>query len=348
MSTMKKILAISLLVLSFPIVGSAVSYTKTLVQVPVAHGDTVPGYLLVPDATAELSRANGTEHGLPAIVALHDHGAWFTIGKEKLTSPCPLTGKGCPQDGEGASEACAWINKFYEGQFVADTLASRGYVVLVIDALYWGERPPSPLKGGDVNTLSVDSLKRLNKRLKNEQPEFYQAYLEKTGEVWFERILADDKACVDYLMSLPYVDKERIGVWGFSMGAYRAWQLAAEDSRIAFCAAANWMQRSVTETNSHAETVPETNSDAAQSWQLKNVSSWSMYRPSKDSTTYAAIASRIAPRPFLLQYGMRDKLFPDPVLKEGQWPQLTIQAIDSEHRFTRTHLQLLLEWLRNL
>ena len=338
MSTMKKILAISLLVLSFPIVGSAVSYTKTLVQVPVAHGDTVPGYLLVPN---NLLPSNGSPLAstAPAILALHDHGAWFTIGKEKLTSPLDTTKQ---------AESLRWINKFYAGQFVADTLASRGYVVLVIDALYWGERPPSPLKGGDVNTLSVDSLKRLNKRLKNAQPEFYQAYLEKTGEVWFERILADDKACVDYLLSLPYVDPARIGVWGFSMGAYRAWQLAAEDSRIAFCAAANWMQRSVTETNSHAETVTETHSDAAQSWQLKNVSSWSMYRPSKDSTTYAAIASRIAPRPFLLQYGMRDKLFPDPVLKEGQWPQLTIQAIDSEHRFTRTYLQLLLEWLRNL
>lgn len=316
-----------------------VSYTKTLVQVPVAHGDTVTGYLLVPDAAAELGRPNGTAHCLPAILALHDHGAWFTIGKEKLTPPVLPSG-----GGEKMDEAQRWVDKFYEGQFVADTLASRGYVVLVIDALYWGERQPlssstnrGPFPRQGARELTQDSLKLLNKRLKNEQEEFYQEYLEKTGEPWFERILADDKACVDYLLSLPYVDAERIGVWGFSMGAYRAWQLAAEDKRVAFCAAANWMQA-----------VPETNSDAGQSWQLKNVSSWSMYRPSKDSVSYAEIASQIAPRPMLLQYGMRDKLFPEPVLKEGQWSQLTIEAIDSEHRFTRTHLQLLLEWLRNL
>lgn len=301
-----------------------VSYTKSLVQVPVAHGDTVSGYLLVPDEVAPA----------PAILALHDHGAYFTIGKEKLTPPVLPSG-----GGEKMDEAQRWVNKFYEGQFVADTLASRGYVVLVIDALYWGERqagqrPPSPLKGGEVNTLSVDSLKRLNKQLKNAQPEFYQHYLNETGEVWFERILADDKACIDYLLTLPYVDSARIGVWGFSMGAYRAWQLAAEDPRIAFCAAANWMQA-----------VPETKNDTAQSWQLVNVSSWSMYRPSKDSTSYAAIASQIAPRPMLLQYGLRDKLFPEPVLTEGQWPALTIQAIDSEHRFTCEHMRLLLQWL---
>lgn len=318
-----------------------VSYTKSLVQVPVAHGDTVSGYLLVPDEVAPA----------PAILALHDHGAYFTIGKEKLTPPVlPSGGR------EKMEEAQRWVDKFYEGQFVADTLASRGYVVLVIDALYWGERQPlSPSPSSlrnDHSGLSsiqnaslrargdIDSLKLLNKRLKNEQPEFYQRYFNETGEPWFERILADDKACVDYLMSLPYVDKERIGVWGFSMGAYRAWQLAAEDKRVAFCAAANWMQ-AVPETRS----VTETKNDAAQSWQLVNVSSWSMYRPSKDSVSYAEIVSQIAPRPMLLQYGLQDKLFPEPVLKEGQWPALTIQAIDSEHRFTKEHMRLLLEWL---
>lgn len=297
---------IGLLLLVLPL--AAAPYTKTLVQVPVANGDTVSGYLLVPS-----QNTNG-QIGQMAILALHDHGAYFTIGKEKLTSPIPCPersdlGKGCSESGEGA----AWVNKFYAGQFVADTLASCGHVVLVIDALYWGER------------RWCDTL--TNKQLKNAQPEFYQEYLEKTGEVWFEKILADDKACVDYLRSLPYVDTTRIGVWGFSMGAYRAWQLAAEDPRVAFCAAANWMT-----TLEKAET---------------GVSSWSMLRPKMAGIEYSEIVGRIAPRPMLLQYGLRDKLFPDPVLTEGQWPALTIQAIDSEHRFTHTHLRQLLEWLGN-
>lgn len=320
---MTHLLTILLLCSSFLCTEQRDGYRIEQVPVPVAHGDTVSGYLLVPDALTSAT---------PAILALHDHGAYFTIGKEKLTSPL---------DTAKLSEAQRWVNKFYEGQFVADTLANRGYVVLVIDALYWGERCTSPaLSEG----LGLDSLKRLNKRLRNEQPDFYQRYLNETGEPWFERILADDKACINFLLTLPYVDAHRIGVWGFSMGAYRAWQLAAEDPRIAFCAASNWMQQSAPDTLS----APDTEEPAAQSWQLKNVSSWSMYRPSKDSISYAAIASQIAPRPFLLQYGLRDPLFPDPVLTEGQWPALTIQPIDSEHRFTRTHLRLLLEWLASL
>lgn len=292
-----------------------VPYTKTLVQVPVACGDTVSGYLLLP--------SNGNGH--LAILALHDHGAYFTIGKEKLTSP---------SDTAKVAEAARWVNKFYDGAFVADTLASRGYVVLVIDALYWGERSLSPtLPGG----RELDSLKRLNKRLRNEQPEFYQQYWAKTGTPWFERILADDKACVDYLRSLPYVDTTRIGVWGFSMGAYRAWQLASEDPRVAFCAAASWLQA-----------VPETNSDAGQSWQLKNVSSWSMYRPTKDSVSYGEIVSRIAPRPMLLQYGAQDKLFPYGDHDIRPWPALQVQVLDGEHRFTRTHLQNLLQFVQEI
>lgn len=340
---MTHLLTILLLCSSFLCTEQRDGYRIEQVPVPVAHGDTVSGYLLVPDALTSATPAapsttpSPAPISAPAILALHDHGAYFTIGKEKLTSPCPLTGKGCPQGGEGAS----WVNKFYEGQFVADTLASRGYVVLIIDALYWGERCSSPALSEGVK---LDSLKRLNKRLRNEQPDFYQRYLNETGEPWFERILADDKACINFLLTLPYVDAHRIGVWGFSMGAYRAWQLAAEDPRIAFCAASNWMQQSAPDTLS----APDTEEPAAQSWQLKNVSSWSMYRPSKDSISYAAIASQIAPRPFLLQYGLRDPLFPDPVLTEGQWPALTIQPIDSEHRFTRTHLRLLLEWLASL
>lgn len=288
-------------------------YRVDRVHVPVAHGDTVAGYLLVPDIRPE--------QGLPAIVAMHDHGAWFTIGKEKVV---------WPMDARKQTEAMRWVEKCYEGQFVADTLASRGYVVLVIDALYWGERNPFMLYG----ELAMDSLKRLNKRLKNEQEWFYGRYMEMAEEAWFERILADDKASVDYLMTLPYVDTTRIGVWGFSMGAYRAWQLAAEDRRVAWCAAANWMQG-----------MPPTDSLTERSWQLQNVSSWSMYRPSKDRVSYGEIVSGIAPRPMLLQYGSHDKLFPYGEHGIRPWPKLQIEVLEAKHCFTRGHLRNLIRFL---
>lgn len=268
-------------------------YHVEAVKVPVTHGQMAEGYLLVPDRIPK--------HGCTAIIACHDHGARFTIGKEKLCQPLDTTYQ---------AEAQAWVNKFYDGAFVADTLASRGYVVLVIDALYWGSRQPDRTK--------------TNKELKYAQPDFYQQHLKETGEAWFETILNDDKSCVDYLRKRPEVNKKRIGIWGFSMGAYRAWQLAAEDKRIAFCAAANWMR-----------SEPET-----------GVSSWSMYRPSKDGVPLGTIAAKIAPRPMLLQYGTEDKLFPDPVLRDRQWAALKVKGIASEHRFTKEHLTNLLRWLK--
>jgi dipeptidyl aminopeptidase/acylaminoacyl peptidase len=45
-------------------------------------------------------------------------------------------------------------------------------------------------------------------------------------------ILRDDLMALDYLVSRPEVDREKIGVMGMSMGATRAWWLMALDERI--------------------------------------------------------------------------------------------------------------------
>lgn len=42
------------------------------------------------------------------------------------------------------------------------------------------------------------------------------------------------------LAGLPGVDKARIGVLGFSMGGYRAWQLAALSEKVDATAAISW------------------------------------------------------------------------------------------------------------
>lgn len=284
----------AMLLVLLPIVAG--TYTKELIALPVSRGQVAEAYLLRPDSVPP--------GGCPAIVALHDHGARFTIGKEKLCFPL---------DTALQAEATAWVEKFYDGAFVADTLASRGYVVLVADALYWGSRRPNRTQ--------------TNKELKLSQPDYYEAYLAKTGVPWFETILQDDKAAVDYLIRLPEVDSLRIGAWGFSMGAYRAWQLGAEDARIAYVAAANWMTTLVA-----AET---------------GVSSYSMLRPAMAGIEYGDIAARIAPRPLLLQYGDADHLFPYGEHIRRPWPALTIEVLPGAHRFTRQHLNSLLGWLSN-
>lgn len=265
-------------------------YTAHLVRVPVSHADTATGYLLIPDSAVQS----------PAVLVLHDHGARFTIGKEKMV--CPI----CPTEADSACEttlqdACRWVNKFYDGMFVGDSLAKAGYVVISIDAVYWGERQQAPTPS-DSEAVSP----------KNYQPAYYQHHLRQYGEAWFETILRDDRACVDYLRRLPCVDSARIAAFGFSMGAFRAWQLAASDTRVKVCVAANWM---TTRADHLGSTLLP--SDA-------NPSAYSMYRP-ECPADYPETAARIAPRPFLLLYGEQDPLFtPDSV-------QTAIRTIDARY-----------------
>ena len=277
-------------------------------------------YLLTP-----LSASISPEKPLPAVLVLHDHGAWFTIGKEKMACPEWRNDLDSLTNARIQAEAHAWVNRYYHGMFVADSLAKEGFVVLVTDALYWGER-----------AQGID-----NKALKAGQKDFYDKHLAETGEVWFETILREDKEAVDYLCSLPFVDKTKIFTFGFSMGAYRSWQLAAADPRIAGCAAANWMT-----------TIRYTGGF------ITGVSSWSMFRPvpegkQPEEADYPLIAAQISPRPFLLMYGNRDHVIPE---KGTKMAILTIRskyksrqfrpvAFPADHDFTPEHYHTLLSWL---
>ena len=250
---------------------------------------------------------------------MHDHGAWFTIGKEKMACPEWRDDLDSLTNVRIQAEAHAWVNRYYHGMFVADSLMKEGFVVLVTDALYWGERA----EGTD------------NKALKEEQPAFYEKHMEETGEAWFETILQEDKEAVDYLCSLPYVDTTKIFSFGFSMGAYRSWQLAAEDPRIAGCAAANWMT-----------TIRYTGGF------ITGPSSWSMYRPQE--IDYPLIAAKIGPRPFLLMYGTKDHVLPEKGTKKAirmirrqyKGRQFRPVAFPADHEFTPDHYQTLLSWLK--
>ena len=80
----------------------------------------VPAYLLVP---------KNTRGKLPAIVALHDHGGFYLWGKEKLV-----------ETDDEAPALKNWRTSYYGGNALASVLVRLGYVVLVIDMFYWGER----------------------------------------------------------------------------------------------------------------------------------------------------------------------------------------------------------------
>jgi dipeptidyl aminopeptidase/acylaminoacyl peptidase len=52
------------------------------------------------------------------------------------------------------------------------------------------------------------------------------------GRTLWGMILRDDLMALDYLMSRPEVDRNRVGVTGMSMGATRSWWLMALDERL--------------------------------------------------------------------------------------------------------------------
>lgn len=237
-------------------------YEARKIRFNLSEWSRVPAYLLVPEG----------EGPFPAIVLLHDHGAHFSIGKEKMVRPFYVA----PEVMEDADQ---WASQCYDGQYVGDYLARHGYVVLAVDALFWGER-------GRKEGTSYDAQQALASN-------FLQM-----GASWGAFINVDDMRSAEFLASLPFVDKERVGSLGFSMGAYRSWMLAALTDVVRASASICWMN-----TTEHLMTL--TNN------QNKGGSAYAMLIPAlRRYLDYPHVASIACPKPTLLFNGTRDKLFP--------------------------------------
>ena len=151
----------------------------------------VNAYVLIP---------NG-EGPFPAVVLLHDHGGHYTIGKEKMIRPFGV-------DKTVLDDSDNWAANCYGGQYVGDYLAAHGYVVISVDALYWGERGRKEGADGSKYADNAGNFMMLGRSL--------SAFMN-----------YEDMYTTDYLATLPEVDAKRIACMGFSMGGYRAWMLSA-------------------------------------------------------------------------------------------------------------------------
>lgn len=237
-------------------------YEARKIRFNLSEWSRVPAYLLVPEGKGPF----------PAIVLLHDHGAHFSIGKEKMVRPFHVA----PEVMEDADQ---WASQCYDGQYVGDYLARHGYVVLAVDALFWGER-------GRKEGTSYDAQQALASN-------FLQM-----GASWGAFINVDDMRSAEFLASLPFVDKERVGSLGFSMGAYRSWMLAALTDVVRASASVCWMN-----TTEHLMTL--TNN------QNKGGSAYAMLIPAlRRYLDYPHVASIACPKPTLFFNGTQDKLFP--------------------------------------
>ncbi len=187
----------------------------------------VPAYLLVPTGKGPY----------PGVVALHDHGGWFFHGKEKLVQ----------MDGEHAALA-GFRERYYGGRAYAGELAQRGFVVIVPDAFYWGERrieysqPPRELQTRLASLVpsQVEYVNAVNSWLRD-QAALLNTWLSFAGTSWMGIVNHDDRRSVDVLASLPEVDPKRLGCLGLSGGGYRATYLTGMEPRLKASVITGWM-----------------------------------------------------------------------------------------------------------
>ncbi len=82
-------------------------------------------------------------------------------------------------------------------------------------------------------TLAIDSWCFGERKANTEMDTFKEMLWE--GRTLFGMMLWDEMKALDYLLSRPEADPKRVGVFGLSMGATKAWWLAALDTRITTC-----------------------------------------------------------------------------------------------------------------
>ena len=132
----------------------------------------------------------------PAILYNHYHGGQYNQGKEEVL-----------------------IKAFSELDFATgEELARKGYVVQCIDAYAFGERRFQGPAGKKEEGGKTESA-------------LFKTFIWEGRTLW-GMMVRDDLLALNYLLSRPEVDPNRIAAMGMSMGSTRTWWAAAMDKRI--------------------------------------------------------------------------------------------------------------------
>jgi dienelactone hydrolase len=298
-------------------------YVREMVVFSTARQFRVPAYVLIPKKA---------KRPMPAIIDLHSHGGMYLFGKEKVVDL-----------GENHPAMVEYHKNNYDGRPTATELARRGYVVISIDAFFFGERRSildGDLKHGwDHSRYTLEQVKHLNQQCRSKEQTLVKG-LTFAGSTWPGIIFWDDLRTVDYLLTRPEVDPRRIGCLGISMGGYRAMFLAALDPRIkaacivGFMSTVEPMIKAHLDTHSHVHFLPG----------LHRYLDW------------PDVASLHAPMPLLVQQCSRDALFPLEAMKKsvekiaavytkaGARDQFSGRFYDVPHRFTIAMQDEAFEW----
>lgn len=289
-------------------------YTREKIIFSTSPHFRVPAYVLIP---------KGMREPAPAIVDLHSHGGMFLFGKEKVLDL-----------GRNHPVMTDYHERNYDGRPTATALVRRGYVVITIDALMFGERrillDTDLAHGWERSAYTVEVAKTLNQQCRGKESTIVKG-LTLAGLTWPGIVTWDDMRTVDYLASRPEVDANRIGCVGVSLGGHRSLYLSGMDERIAAACVTGFMStvgpmiKSHLDTHSFVHFVPGLH----QSLDLPDV------------------VSMMAPKPLLVQQCSQDGLFPLSGMQEsvekiaavykkaGVAERFTGRFYDLPHRFSR-------------
>jgi dienelactone hydrolase len=255
-------------------------YTQYLVRYRVNALQNTEAFLLVPDNLRQRA---------PAVIALHDHGGFYFFGKEKHT-----------RTDDQPPVLREYIQGLYEGRTYADELAKRGFVVLCPDAFYFGSQKidPAAITPQHTRTYFKDAQGDVSSRIKafNKLAGAQEVPMAKTiltaGTSWPGIIFQGDRVAVDFLLSRPEVDPQRIGCVGLSLGGLRSTYLFGLDARI------------------KVGVITAFSTTYAHMLQAHAHHTWMMYVPQQYRyLDLPDVASLNAPRPLLVQNCRQDKLF---------------------------------------
>jgi dienelactone hydrolase len=284
----------------------------------------VPAYVLLP---------RNLKKPAPAIIDLHSHGGMFLFGKEKVID----LGRNHP-----VMESYHQTN--YDGRPTATALVRRGYVVISIDAFFFGERrlilDEDLEHGWDRARYTRETVQQLNQKCRAKEATLVKG-LTLAGLTWPGIVFWDDIRTIDYLQTRKEVDPRRIGCLGISMGGYRSTYLAALDERIKAACVVGFMSTVRPMLKAHLDTH-----------------SWVHFLPGLHQLLdLPDVASLAAPRPLLVQQCSQDRLFPAEAMqdavkhieavynKAGVKDRFAGRFYDVSHLFSRHMQEDAFDWL---
>ena len=236
-------------------------YKAMKIEFNVNAYSRIRAYILVPEGDGPF----------PAINLLHDHGGHLFIGKEKMIRPID-------ENAEVTDDARMWSERLYDGQYMGDYLASKGYVVFSADAPMWGGRGREEGVDRSKYDIIAGNMMMLGRDLSA-----FMTY--------------DDISGTHFLSTLPYVDSNRIGCAGCSMGGYRAWMLSALSDDIKVGVSICWMTTTMVQMSVKDK--------------KKEYGGFANCIPGlRQYLDYPHIASLACPKPMLFINGTQDHLFP--------------------------------------